>query len=103
MPEGTIDGRRYRAGEVLPHSWSGPHGRGLLEKALVGNTHFFRSINDRRQRHLHFMFLLQDLFHITVVVKPHRIALVPDDLGLFFQLLGYLGFRFASILRGGVF
>ena len=41
------------------------------------------------------MLVLQDLFDITVVVEPHRIALVPDDRGLFFKLLGYLGFRFS--------
>jgi hypothetical protein len=40
------------------------------------------------------VFLLQNLFDITVVVEPHRIALVLDDLGLFFQLLDYLGFCF---------
>ena len=94
MPEGTTGGRRCHAEEALLHNWSGLPGRGPCVKAFFGNTHFFRPPDDGWQRHPHLVLVLQDLFDITVVVKPRRIALVPDDRGLFFQLLNYLGFRF---------
>ncbi len=68
MPEGTTDGRRYHAGVVLPHSWSGLPDRGPFEQPFVGNTHFFGPPDDRRQRHMDFVLLLQDLLEILISV-----------------------------------